>query len=74
MAFGNESLGGWEVCISFPGSLRATGSSEMCLGGAVQAHHILSLCVALVGDSKVTFHTELEIHSLAHTCIHNTRN
>lgn len=74
MAFGNESLGGWEVCISFPDSLHGKGSSEMCRGGAEQAHHILSLCVALVGDSKVTFHMELEIHSLDHTCIHRTQN
>lgn len=65
----------WMGSVHFiPRLISRHGSSEMCLGGAVQAHHILSLCVALVGDSKVTFHTELEIHSLAHTCIHNTRN
>lgn len=75
MAFGGESLGGWEVYISFPALLHVMGRSEMRLGGTEQAPHILSLCVALVGDSKVAFHPELEeIHSLDLTCIHSTQN
>lgn len=65
MAFGGESLGGWEVCISFPSSLPIMGRSEMRLGGTEQHLTYFPLCVALVGDSKVAFHPELEeIHSL----------
>lgn len=72
MAFGNESLGVRELGFSFAASLHATRRSETCPGGAEQAPHRLFLRVALVGDSKVTFHPELDIHSLAHTSTHST--